>query len=249
MNTSHQRLRRPALAALLALLAAAAVATSVATSAGAADRSLNAQDRLFLRAAHQGHLAEITGARIALHQATVPVVRDLATRWIADHTTLDRALTQAAVPLDVELPAGPNADQEELAARYRETSGPEFDRLWVTTQITAHHQAEALVNAELTAGSSAAVKALARAAEPVVAAHHQLLTAAAPGVGTVIIASPNVPPPGSVPTTPSSAPPPGWRVQSPTTAPRGWTNPGFDGTTLSPIPIPGGPGPSLTVGP
>ncbi|GAA3395959.1 DUF4142 domain-containing protein [Cryptosporangium minutisporangium] len=258
MKTRRRSLTASALAglvAVVALSATGAVGISVAATADAADRRLNAQDRLFLRVAHQANLAEISAARIALSNASAPVVRDLAHRWIADHTALDRSVTSTAAALDVQLP-GPTAEQEELADRYRETSGSAFDQLWVSTQITAHHQAAALVAAELAAGSSPLVQALARAAQPVIAAHHRLLADAAPVVGTVISASPNVPPPGTVPTGPAmptstTAPSPGWRVQSPTTAPRGWTNPtpGSTDTTLGPIPIPGGPGPSLTVGP
>ncbi|WP_051571032.1 DUF4142 domain-containing protein [Cryptosporangium arvum] len=219
---------------------------------GATDAGLNAQDRLFLRSAHQGHLAEISGARIAQHRSATTSVRELATRWITDHTALDLRLSQAAVALDVVLPAGPDAAQEAVEARYRAAATAEFDELWVSAQITAHHRAGALVEAELRVGSSAAVKTLARELRPVIATHHRLLAAAAPAAGVVVPAEENAPPPGAVRTTvptPRSAPPPGWRVtESPGTP--GWTRPSPEtsGATLSPIPIPGGPGPSLTVG-
>jgi len=237
--------------ALAGLLTTGLAAASVA-SAGDADARLNAQDRLFLRGAHQGHLTELSAARIAQRKATTPTVRELAARWITDHIALDRTLTQAAIALDVVLPAGPDATQQAVLARYRAAPAAEFDELWVSTQLTAHHQATALIEAELRAGSSVAVQTLARAARPVVAAHHRALTDAGPAVGAVVPAEENAPRPGAVRTavpTPSSAPPPRWRVtESPGTP--GWTRPSpfGAGTTLSPIPIPAGPGPSLTVG-
>lgn len=240
-----------------AAVAVGGVAASVAAS-GAADAGLNAQDRLFLRSAHQGHLAEISAARIAGQKSTTAAVRDLAARWIADHTALDQRLSQAAVALDVILPATPDAAQEAVAARYRAASATDFDELWISTQITAHHRATALLEAELRTGSSVAAKTLAREALGVIDVHHRLLAAAAPSAGVVVPAEGNAPRPGAVRTllpTPRSAPPPGWRVTGSPDG-TGWTRPSAQpgggpvatGPVRGPIPIPGGPGPSLTVG-
>ncbi|MFG1924778.1 DUF4142 domain-containing protein [Cryptosporangium sp. NPDC048952] len=248
----------------LALVGAVALGGATASVAASADAGLNEQDRLFLRSAHQGNLAELSAARIAQQKSTTRTVRDLAARWLTDHTALDLRLTQAALTLDVVLPAEPDAAQEAVEAQYRAAAAADFDELWVSTQITAHHQASALVEAELRRGSSAEVKTLAREAQPVIAAHHRLLASAAPAAGVVVPAEGNAPPPGAVrtatpspatPTTaatgapsaaPSSAAPTGWRVtESPGTP--GWTRPS-PGMTGATIPIPGGPGPSITVG-
>ncbi|TQS46783.1 DUF4142 domain-containing protein [Cryptosporangium phraense] len=205
----------------------------------------NAQDRLFLRTAHQGNLAEISAARIAQQRAGTSTVRDLAARWIDDHTFADQALTQAAIALDVVLPATPTPEQEALAERYRTATADEFDRLWVSTQVTEHQRATSLATAELTAGASETVKALARAARPMVSDHLRRLADAEPAVGAAVPAEPDVPRPGSVPAV-STAPSPGWRVEEPAGGTPGWTQPRPSATG---IPVPGGPWPSVTPAP
>jgi putative membrane protein len=157
-------------AAVIAALLGLSVPASAATAA-----PVNAQDRAFLVGAHQANLAEITAAKIALQKATKPVTKQLAIRWIRDHSKLDASLRPVARKLGVALPSVPNPAQRALAAKYRATSGPAFDKLWVSTQMTAHHQAMALGDSELKRGSNPAVKHLAAASAPVVATHAQLL--------------------------------------------------------------------------
>jgi len=173
---------------LVRRLSAAAAGAAVLLVLGsgtalAAPGDLNDQDRTFLMAAHQSNLAEIASARIAQQKATKQVTRELAARWIADHTRLDAALRPVAQRLNVELPDAPSPAQQQVAARYRATSGPAFDRLWVTTQRAGHAAALAVGEAELAGGSQPEVIALARSAAPVIAAHHELLEAAYDEVG------------------------------------------------------------------
>ncbi|MFG1922818.1 DUF4142 domain-containing protein [Cryptosporangium sp. NPDC048952] len=178
MQAQHASPRRVIVAGVAALATLLAVLIGSAAPASATT-GVNTQDRTYLRAAHQANLAEITAAKIALDKATEPVTKQLARVWIRDHSRLDAALRPVARKLGVALPAAPNAQQRALAAKYRATSGPAFDRLWISTQMTAHHQAMALGDAELQKGSAAPVKKLARDAAPVIAKHGTLLDKAA----------------------------------------------------------------------
>jgi putative membrane protein len=145
----------------------------------AATPVLNRQDESFLTAAHQGNLAEIAAARIARRKASTQVVRDLAVRWLADHSRLDAALTRTAAQLDFGLPRSPTTQQQATADAYERMSGRAFDRLWVVTQVAGHRDAATAGMNELNRGSARPVKALAEAAAPVVEEHMRLLTAAA----------------------------------------------------------------------
>ncbi|TQS41878.1 DUF4142 domain-containing protein [Cryptosporangium phraense] len=179
----HPRPARRRLAVLLVAFVAALIGFSAPATAAQTGTSVNAQDRAFLVGAHQANLAEITAARIALRKATQPVTKRLAVRWIRDHSRLDASLRPVARRLGVALPDRPNAEQRALAARYRATCGPAFDRLWISTQMTAHHKAMALGKSELERGSAAPVRALARASAPVIAEHGELLDRAAQHLG------------------------------------------------------------------
>src|SRR4051794_10809091 len=155
-------------AALLALPAPAAAAPSD-------------QDAAYLRAAHQGNLAEIAGGRLAEQKAHGPAVRRLGARFVADHTRMDAAVRDAAAALGVDLPAVPNPVQQALAEQYRAASPPEFDALFISTQLTAHTEALQMAQAELTAGADPRATQVAKDAAPIITAHHELLAAAGNG--------------------------------------------------------------------
>jgi len=144
---------------------------------------VNAQDQSFLRGAHQAHLTAVAAARIGLRKAADQETRDLANRWLSDHSRLDNALRPVAKKLGVDLPARPDATQQALLSRYEQTSGPSFDGLWVSTQRQSQASIRRLVEAELTGGQNEEVKALARQTSPVIAQHADLLDDSAPAVG------------------------------------------------------------------
>jgi putative membrane protein len=166
--------------ALVAAVVAAGLALVPSTAASAAPSS---QDSTYLRAAHQSNLAEIAGGKIAEQKATSQQVKDLAARFVSDHTKLDAALTKTASALDVTLPTAPNAEQKALAARYQAASGGQFDALFISTQMTAHMRAMALGRTETADGRDTKAKKSATDAAPVIASHHSALETAARDLG------------------------------------------------------------------
>jgi putative membrane protein len=167
----------------IVLTAATVAAGLLLIPSTAASAAPSGQDTSYLKAAHQSNLAEIAGGRIAEQKATSGQVKDLAARFVADHTKLDAALRKTAAALDVTLPTAPNAEQQAVAARYRAASGEQFDALFVSTQMTAHMKAMALGQAEVADGTDAQAKKAATDAAPVVASHHSALEAAARDLG------------------------------------------------------------------
>jgi putative membrane protein len=167
----------------IALTAATAAVGLLLVPATAASAAPSDQDSTYLKAAHQSNLTEIAGGKIAQQKATSQQVKDLAARFISDHTKLDAALTKTAATLNVTLPDAPNAEQQALAARYQATSGKQFDTLFISTQMTAHMKAMALGRTEISDGSDAQAKKAATDAAPVVASHHTALESAARDLG------------------------------------------------------------------
>lgn len=167
----------------LALASAGVAIGLLLVPATAAFAAPSSQDSTYLKAAHQSNLAEIAGGKIAQQKGTSKQVKDLATRFITDHTKLDAALTKTAAGLDVTLPDAPNAEQQAVAARYQATSGQQFDTLYISTQMTAHMKAMALGETEVANGTDAQAKKAATDAAPVVASHHSALEAAARDLG------------------------------------------------------------------
>jgi putative membrane protein len=141
------------------------------------------QDSTYLAQAHQGNLAEIAAGQLAQQKAHNQAVKDLGARFVADHTQLDQSLQQVATALGVTLPTAPNAEQQALAQQYSSASGDAFDKLFVTTQLTAHMKAMQAGTAELASGSDATVKKAAQDAAPVIANHGMMLDQSAQTLG------------------------------------------------------------------
>lgn len=152
------------------------VAFAVTLSIGGPARAApSAQDAEFLRATHQSNLVVISIGQLAQQKAVTDQVRSLGARFAANHTELDRVVTQAAAALSVSLPEIPTAEQEVIMRRLQVTTGTEFDRMFLAVQLQAHQTAMRLGAAEMTSGSDPAAKKVAADAAPVFKAHHDAL--------------------------------------------------------------------------
>ncbi|GGR66401.1 DUF4142 domain-containing protein [Streptomyces roseolus] len=130
------------------------------------------QDRVFLRAAHQGNLAEVAAGEDARQHATSSCVKSVGAALVRDHGKLDADVTALAGKLGVALPDGPAPeDANKLKAVRAKAGTPAYDTAWLAVQEAAHVKTLALIDHELKAGENSEVFAAARAARPVVAMH------------------------------------------------------------------------------
>ncbi|MEU3553591.1 DUF4142 domain-containing protein [Streptomyces fragilis] len=156
----------------LAYVAALAVALSVTSAGPSSAAAVDDQDVMFVKAAHQGNLAEIAAGQDAQKNATTACVKKVGMILVRDHTKLDADVRTLAGKLDIALPSGPTEEQKrELAAVQAKAGSSAYDKAWLTLQEAAHTKTLALIDQELKAGGNAEVKAAARAARPVVAMH------------------------------------------------------------------------------
>lgn len=135
-------------------------------------------DRYFLRAAHQGNLAEIAAGWDARRHAATDCVKQAGAALATDHTQLDergRALAdKLGVPLSGMLTA---TQRQELAAVKARAGTTEYDEAWLDSRRAAQKTALALIDRQLDSGSNPEVRAAARAARPVVARHLRMMRA------------------------------------------------------------------------
>ncbi|MDP9842377.1 DUF4142 domain-containing protein [Streptosporangium lutulentum] len=161
---------------MLVLMALAVLVLGGAISGVAAAQSAPSdQDSHFLVQAHRANLAEIEAGKTALDKASDQTVRDLANRFVADHTRLDANVRKAAEDLNVTLPDRPGPKQRAVLDKVSALSGAAFDRAWIAAEIKGHRETLDAVNTELRDGSSTEVKQLATDAKPVVQEHLNLL--------------------------------------------------------------------------
>jgi putative membrane protein len=161
----------------VAALTTATLAVAGAAAPGAAWAAAPAPaDTTFLRGAHQSNLAEIAAGRDAQANATTDCVRQVGAVLVRDHRKLDRQAAPVVRRLNVELPTAPAPAQRQALAAVRAKAGSSaYDAAWLAAQEKGHRQTLALIDKELSAGSDASVKALARAARPVVQMHLEMV--------------------------------------------------------------------------
>ncbi|MET9294981.1 DUF4142 domain-containing protein [Streptomyces sp. NPDC003077] len=129
-------------------------------------------DATFLRAVHQGNLAEIAAGQDADQNATTSCVRKVGAMLVRDHTKLDADAKALANRLNVALPSAPSQEQQDaLVAVQAQAGTPEYDGEWLTAQATAHTETLALIDQAIRTGRNAEVRAAAHTARPVVAMH------------------------------------------------------------------------------
>jgi len=130
------------------------------------------QDRMFVKAAHQGNLAEIAAGQDAQQHATTSCVKAVGGVLVRDHGKLDADVKALAEKLGVALPSQPTPeDQQKLKDVQAKAGTPAYDAAWLAAQEAAHTKTLALIDQELQTGKNSEVFAAAKSARPIVAMH------------------------------------------------------------------------------
>jgi putative membrane protein len=169
----NERRRKHAYSALGLRPALAAMAIAgISAGTAFADGAISGIDSTFLKASHQGNLAEIAAGQDAQKNATTRCVKKVGAVLVRDHTRLDKQGKALADKLNVALPGMPTAEQQKQLAAVRAKAGTAaYDKAWLAAQAAAHQKTLRLIDDEIRSGKNAEVKAAARAARPIVAMH------------------------------------------------------------------------------
>jgi putative membrane protein len=155
---------------------AGTAAAGASTAAAHASRTapVSSQDRMFMSQASQINLAEISLSRYVQAHATTVTARNVAARYVRDHTAAQVNLRILASDLHVILPATPGLQHETMAARVEAQKGRNLDIAFAKAVVPGHQAAIAIFKKEVSAGSNPAVKAYAARYLPVLRTHLSL---------------------------------------------------------------------------
>jgi putative membrane protein len=190
----HHLIRKIALpAALCAMcslsfsLGAAAQTTTTSTnssSKAAANSRTSNSDRVFIRKAAEGGLAEVELGRLATEKAASPEVKQFGQRMVDDHTKANDQLKQVASDEGVKVPDKLDAKDAATKARLEKLSGHAFDRAYMRDMVADHTKDVSEFRMEAKDAKDPAVKNFATQTLPTLEDHLKDAKSIAPKTAT-----------------------------------------------------------------
>lgn len=161
----------------LALATAAAAAMSVGGCATAPTAPPVAGDMTpesagaYVQLAGASDMYEIQSSQHALNRSQNASVRQFAQMMIDHHTQTSQQLTAAARAAGLTPDPRLMPMQVQMIEQLQQTSGAQFDRLYIDQQVQAHEMAVALHTNYARSGDTPALRTTAAAAVPIVSQH------------------------------------------------------------------------------
>jgi putative membrane protein len=98
------------------------------------------QDKMFIRKATEGGIAEVKLGQLAAQKGGSDEVKTFGQKMVDDHTKLNSALAQVADSVGVMLPKTMNKDDQAEYDKLDKLSGNDFDVEYLTFMVKDHHK-------------------------------------------------------------------------------------------------------------
>src|SRR6202044_987646 len=98
------------------------------------------QDKMFLRTAAEGGIAEVKISQLALQKAGSDEVKAFAQKMVDDHTQMINDMARLADSMGVMLPKTMNKDDQAEYDKLKGLSGNDFDIEYLTYMVKDHHK-------------------------------------------------------------------------------------------------------------
>ena len=118
------------------------------------------QDRVFLKDALEGGMAEVQLGQLALQKSNNADVKQFAQKMVDDHTKMGDQLKPIAQQIGVKIPDGPSKKDKATIAKLQELNGDDFDKAYMKDMVKDHKDDLNDFRSEADQGSNPAVKML-----------------------------------------------------------------------------------------
>jgi putative membrane protein len=98
------------------------------------------QDKIFLRKAAEGGIAEVKLGQLAAQKGSSEDVKDFGQKMVEDHTKLNLEIAQVADSMGVMLPKSMNKEDQAEYDKLNALSGDDFDIEYLTFMVKDHHK-------------------------------------------------------------------------------------------------------------
>lgn len=146
-------------------------AAAVAAVKPSSEKLSGTDQDLMLQVA-KGGVMQLEASKVAVQKATNPEIKLLAQAEIDEQTGLSTKLQEIASTKGMTLPTGPDAETQAMLDKLQSASGMAFDRLYLTESgVKGHEKLDTVMSTVQSNASDASLKAVARAALPLVKTH------------------------------------------------------------------------------
>ena len=156
---------------LLALSAFGQSSNPAGMTPGTGPLQPNNSDRVFVRAAAIGGMAEVELGKLAQQKAQSDAVKDFARLMVEDHSKANDLLISLAKEDGIAVPGELDQEHKAMRDRIEATSGTEFDRAYLQGQVVDHQKTSQLLEYEIGSGQDIELKSFASEILPVVLQH------------------------------------------------------------------------------
>jgi putative membrane protein len=131
-------------------------------------------DKLFVKNAMQGGMAEVQLGQMTLQKTNNDQVKQFAQRMIDDHTKMNDQMKPVAQQLGVDVPRQVSKKDRATMAKLDALSGPAYDQAYIKDMIKDHKQDLSDFQMEASSGQDQTVKDAASQGSKVIAQHLQM---------------------------------------------------------------------------
>jgi putative membrane protein len=132
-------------------------------------------DRMFVKNAMQGGVAEVQLAQLTLQKSSNDQVKQFAQRMVADHTKMNEQMKPVAQQLGVQVPTDVSKKDKKTLAELQGLSGPAFDQAYIKDMVKDHKKDLSDFQTEASSGSDPTVKDAANQGSQIIAQHLQMI--------------------------------------------------------------------------
>jgi putative membrane protein len=165
------------LSSILVLLTTSAFAQSgnpAFMTLGTGPQQPNNADRVFVRGAALGGMAEVELGRLAQQKAQSNAVAEFAGRMVEDHGKANDRLVGLAKEDGIAVPGALDQKHQVMLDQLEPVSGAAFDRVYIAGQVADHQKAAQLLEYEIGSGQDIELKSFASEILPIVFQHLQM---------------------------------------------------------------------------
>jgi len=98
------------------------------------------QDKMFLRKAAEGGIAEVKLGQLAVQKGSSEEVKTFAQKMVDDHTKTNEVMAAAADTMGVMLPKSMNKEDQAEYDKLNALSGNDFDMEYLSFMVKDHHK-------------------------------------------------------------------------------------------------------------